>query len=72
MSNTIQKNGNAPVDKAVLQIEISNKEEYERAQKLMDDLLDIYSCQRELIERLSRSIKRWEKDYPELRVSRYH
>ena len=45
-----------------MQIEISSEGEYRRALTLMDDLLDVYTKQRVLIEVLSRSIQRWEDD----------
>lgn len=41
-------------------IYINSESEYERAQALLDDLLDMYSNQRVLIEVLSRSIQKWE------------
>ena len=41
-------------------IYINSETEYERAQALLDDLLDVYSNQRVLIEVLSRSIQKWE------------
>ena len=43
-------------------IYINSETEYERAQALLDDLLDVYSNQRVLIEVLSRSIQKWEDD----------
>ena len=39
-------------------IYINSETEYERAQALLDDLLDVYSNQRVLIEVLSRSIQK--------------
>ena len=41
-------------------IYINSESEYERAQALLDDLLDMYSNQRVHIEVLSRSIQKWE------------
>jgi len=69
MNNTTKRNGSVFLEeKDRLQFEISNQKEYERAQKLMDDLLDVYSNQRTLIKMLSRSMQRWERDTPTNRL----
>jgi len=69
MNNTTKRNGTVLLDeKGRLQFEIANQKEYERAQKLMDELLDVYSNQRTLIKMLSRSMQRWERGAPTTRL----
>lgn len=55
-------------EQASFRMDITNEDEYEKAQALMDELLDIYNNQRVLIEMISRSIERYENSSDVVRI----
>ena len=59
--SAIKKQAHDLLDQANFISRISNKKDYERALRLMDELIEDYDYNRSLIEILSVSIERWEE-----------
>jgi HTH-type transcriptional regulator/antitoxin HigA len=61
----IKENARALFDEAGFISHIANEDDYAQALALMDELVEDYEVNRQLIEILARSIERWENESDE-------